>query len=129
MIFYFVGSFLVGLVFYYLSGKMASPNFKQNELSGVRTPETLADEEIWRKVNTLGAVFYRQFSYGIFALAFMSLAFARGILALFVFVAVIVLVSLLLWRHGQLKQYAKQLYDEKHPKKIHMEQDEKQSEE
>ncbi|NVJ66708.1 MAG: SdpI family protein [Gammaproteobacteria bacterium] len=114
MIFYFVGLMLVGAIFYYLSGKMANPNFKPNELSGVRTPETLADEDIWRKVNTAAAVYYRQFAYGIFALAFASLFFARGILALLIFIGFVVLVCLLLWRHGQLKQYAKQLHDRKY---------------
>ncbi len=116
MIVYFIGLFIVGLVFYYLSGKMASPDFKPNELSGVRTPETLADEEIWHKVNTAAAVYFRQFSYGIFIMAFMSLVFAKGILALLIFIGVVILVSLLLWRNGQLKAYAKQLYAEKYPK-------------
>lgn len=115
MIYYFIGLFIVGLAFFYLSGKMASPDFKRNQLTGVRTRETLADEEIWRNVNTRAAVFYRQFSYGIFLLAFMSLAFARGILSLLIFVSAVVLVCLLLWRLGQLKQYAKQLYQEKYP--------------
>ncbi|WP_251359968.1 SdpI family protein [Kangiella sp. TOML190] len=124
MIFYFVGLFAVGLVFYYLSGKMANPDFKPNALSGIRTPETLADKEIWRLVNTKAAVYFRQFSYGIFALAFMSLAFARGILALLIFIGFVVLVCLLLWRHGQLKEYAKQLYAQKYPKKITQEDEE-----
>lgn len=115
MIFYFVGLFIVAVVFYYLSGKMASPDFKPNELSGVRTPETLADEDIWREVNTRAAVYFRQFSYGLFILAFMSLAFAKGILSLLIFIAVVILVCLLLWRNGQLKEYAKQLYSEKYP--------------
>ncbi len=118
MIFYFVGLFVVGLVFYYLSGKMANPDFKPNGLSGIRTPETLADEEIWRKIHMAAAVYYRQFSYGVFALAFMSLAFARGILALLIFVGAVALVCLLLWRHNQLKQYASQLYAKKHGKRI-----------
>ena len=118
MIVYFAILFLAGLFFYYLSGKMARTDFKQNELKGVRTPETLADEQIWTLVNTKAAVFYRQFSFGMFALAFMSLLFAKGILPLMIFIALVILVSLLMWRYGQLKQYAKELYLDKYNKEL-----------
>lgn len=125
MIVYFSVLFLVALFFYYLSGKMASPNFKQSELKGFRTPETLADEKIWRLVNTQAAVYYRQFSFGLFALSFMALVLAKGILPLMIFIAFIILVSLLLWRYGQLKQLAKDLYADKQAKEIEAEEETK----
>ncbi len=118
MIVYFAGLLVVGLIFMYLSNKRASPDFKQNELTGVRTVETLADEEIWRKVNLRAALYYKHCGLSFIALAFASLVFARGILALLVFVAAVIFIVILMWRHEYLKEYAKELYAEKYPDAI-----------
>lgn len=114
MIVYFVGLLVVGLIFLYLSNKRASPDFKQNELSGVRTTETLADAEIWHKVNLRSALYYKHCGLSFIALAFASVLFARGILAILVFVAAVAFIVILLWRLEYLKEYAKELFAEKH---------------
>ncbi|NVK22654.1 MAG: SdpI family protein [Kangiellaceae bacterium] len=115
---YFTLVMLLGLVFYYLALTMGNESFKpSNSKQGIRTPETLGDPEIWRKVNKRAAKYYKQIAYAYFIIAILTIALVRGVMAVFVFVAIIALMGVLLWRNGQLQDYAKQLHEEKEQEK------------
>lgn len=116
MIVYFLLLATAGIAIFKLGDSLTRAEYNKKNFFAIKTIETLSAPDIWDKVHSLGASYYKQTAVGFFLLALFSFFLARGVLAIFIFIGIIGLIVFLLWRVNQLEKYAAELYREKQNK-------------